>query len=170
MMAAVLSFIRSVPGLAKGAAIAATAFCGGGCATEPAQPAAAVLAAKPTAPVKATPAANVSKLQAWRDAELIAKMAPGRTEVIGTGDSMKPVYGENTILVISKIGYEELKAGMTVAYLNTRGKNVVHQLLAREARGWRVQGYNNAEEDAERVTPSNLIGVVYASLSYSDSP
>jgi len=50
------------------------------------------------------PAANVSKLQAWKDAEAIAALAPGRSEVIGAGDSMKPVYGENTILVISKIG------------------------------------------------------------------
>jgi hypothetical protein len=83
---------------------------------------------------------------------------------------MKPIYGENTILVISKIGFDQLKVGMTVAYLNARGRHVVHQLLTKESAGWRVQGYNNAEEDTERVTPGNLIGVVYASLSYGDSP
>ncbi len=114
------------------------------------------------------PSANASKLQAWKDAEAIAALAPGRSEVIGAGDSMKPVYGENTILVLSKIGYDELKPGMNVVYTNRRAKLVVHQTLTREAKGWRVQGINNAREDQERVTRDNLVGVVYASLSYSD--
>jgi hypothetical protein len=114
------------------------------------------------------PAANVSKIQAWKDAELIASLAPGRAEVIGAGDSMKPVYGENTILVISKIAFEDIKPAMNVVYTNRRGKLVVHQVIAREAGGWRVQGINNAKEDRERVTRENLMGVVYASLSYTD--
>jgi hypothetical protein len=152
--------------LAIGAAMAALA----GCASDPNGAAAAALSAEPAATPKATPAANVSKLQAWRDAELIASMAPGRTEVIGTGDSMKPVYGDNTILVISKIDFDDLKSGMTVAYLNGRGRHVVHQLLIKEAEGWRIQGLNNENEDTDRVTRGNLIGVVYASLSYSDTP
>ncbi|WP_138223342.1 S24/S26 family peptidase [Nibricoccus aquaticus] len=114
------------------------------------------------------PSANASKLQAWKDAEAIAALAPGRSEVIGAGDSMKPVYGENTILVLSKISYDELKPGMNVVYTNRRAKLVVHQTLARETKGWRVQGINNEREDPERVTRDNLVGVVYASLSYSD--
>ena len=116
---------------------------------------------------KEAPAANVSKLQAWKDAELIASLAPGRTEVVGAGDSMKPVYGENTILVISKIGFGELRAGMSVVYTNRRGRQVVHQVLERKANGWRVQGLNNDKEDLDRVTAENLVGVVYASLSYN---
>jgi hypothetical protein len=117
---------------------------------------------------KEAPSANVSKIQAWKDAELIASLAPGRTEVVGAGDSMKPMYGENTILVISKIAYDELKVGMSVVYSNARGRQVVHQLLKKEAAGWRVQGLNNATEDRERVTRANLIGVIYASVSYSN--
>jgi hypothetical protein len=116
----------------------------------------------------AAPVANVTKLQAWKDATEIASLAPGRTEVIGAGDSMKPVYGENTILVISKIAYEDLKPAMNVVYHNRRGKLVVHQLLEREASGWRVQGINNPREDKDRVTRDNLVGVVYASLAYSE--
>jgi hypothetical protein len=112
------------------------------------------------------PAANVTKMQAWKDATAIASLAPGRTEVIGAGDSMKPVYGENTILVISKIAYDDLKPAMNVVYLNRRGKMVVHQVLEREASGWRVKGINNPQEDKDRVTRDNLIGVVYASLAY----
>ena len=132
---------------------------------------------KPQAPAshnrgpKEAPAANVSKLQAWKDAELIASLAPGRTEVVGAGESMKPVYGENTILVISKIGFGDLQPGMSAVYTNRRGRQVVHQLLERKANGWRVQGINNDKEDLDRVTAENLVGVVYASLSYSsDGP
>jgi len=88
-------------------------------------------------------------------------------EVIGSGESMQPVYGENTILVISKIPFDELKTGMTIAYMNQRGHQVVHQLVVKEAAGWRVQGVNNEVEDRERVTRDNLIGVVYASLAYN---
>lgn len=118
---------------------------------------------------KATPTANVSKLQAWKDAELIASLGPGRLEVIGTGDSMRPVYGDATILVISRVPFDQLKSGMTVAYTNVRGGRVVHQLLEKDRLGWRIQGLNNATEDRERVTRENLIGVVYASLAYDPS-
>ena len=115
---------------------------------------------------KATPTANISKLQAWKDAELIASLGEGRLEVVGTGDSMAPVYGDNTILVISRITFDQLQSGMTVAYTNQRGHRVVHQLLSKDSQGWRIQGFNNEVEDRERVTQENLIGVVYASLSY----
>lgn len=120
----------------------------------------------PKADAKAVPSANVSRLQAWKDAEMIASLAPGRLEVVGSGDSMRPMYGDNTILVIARIPFAELQTGMTVAYTNQRNHRVVHQLLERDRTGWRIQGLNNAEEDHDRVAADNLIGVVYASLSY----
>lgn len=129
-------------------------------------PALTVAPAKSPTAAKAVPSANVSRLQAWKDAELIASLGEGRLEVIGSGDSMRPMYGENTILVISRIKFEELQPGMTIAYTNEREHRVVHQLLAKDRLGWRVQGLNNEVEDRERVTRDNLIGVVYASLAY----
>jgi hypothetical protein len=139
----------------------------GGCETDTATPA----AASPNAAAlgqgqKATPSANVSRLQAWKDAELIASLGEGRLEVVGSGDSMRPVYGDNTILVISRIAFESLQPGMTIAYTNGRGHRVVHQLLEADRLGWRIQGLNNEVEDRERVTRENIIGVVYASLAY----
>ena len=160
-----LSRLRNV----RKACLGAACFWGlmtGALAEKPAQAPAAPSSGEKSG--KDAPAANVSKLQAWKDAEAIAALAPGRTEVIGAGDSMRPVYGENTILVISKIAYDELKPGMNVVYTNRVGKLVVHQTLAPEAKGWRVQGINNAREDKDRVTRENLFGVVYASLAYSD--
>ncbi|HRE81128.1 MAG TPA: hypothetical protein PLN52_08775, partial [Opitutaceae bacterium] len=41
------------------------------------------------------------RLEAWRDAESISASGPGRTTVVGAGESMAPVYGEGTILVLT---------------------------------------------------------------------
>jgi len=114
---------------------------------------------------KRVPSTNVSRVQAWKDAELVASMGEGRASAAGSGGSMQPVYGDNTMIVISKIAYEQLKPGMTVAYLNHRGHQVVHQIIANEAGGWSVQGLNNEIEDLDHVTRENLLGVVYASFA-----
>jgi len=127
-----------------------------GCAAAPADPAA-----------KASPSTDVGRMQAWRDARAVAAMGRGRMTVIGAGDSMLPVYGEGTVLVLSKIDFDALKPGMQVAYMNGGGRQVVHVLLSYDAaaRGWRVRGLNNEAEDSALVTARNLIGVVYASFS-----
>ena len=118
---------------------------------------------------KPAPATDVGRVEAWRDAERVASSGEGRVTVVGSGESMRPIYGENTVLVITKIAYADLKPGMQVAYINAAGRRVVHVLLKPDARGWRVQGLNNAEEDRERVTSYNLIGVVYASFATDDA-
>ena len=115
------------------------------------------------------PTANVSKLAAWRDAELLSSQSPGRSAAVGSGESMAPVYGDSTLLVIAPVAFADLEPGMTVAYQNRRGRRVVHQLLERTSAGWRVGGLNNGASDRERVTRDNLLGVVYASL-HSDLP
>jgi hypothetical protein len=111
------------------------------------------------------PTAGVTKNQAWRDAEAVASLDPERLTVMGGGASMRPVYGENTVLVLQKIPFDTLVAGMDVAYRDQRGVVVLHRLLARDSRGWRARGLNNAEEDQDRVTPANFIGIVYASFA-----
>jgi hypothetical protein len=42
---------------------------------------------------------------------------------------------------------------------------VVHQILEKKSRGWRVQGLNNETEDLDFVTRDNLLGVIYASFA-----
>ena len=118
---------------------------------------------------KTPPTADVGKLQAWHDAEMLASRSPGRSAAAGAGTSMLPVYGDNTMLVINAVPYDSLRPGMTVAYRNRRGVEVVHRLVEKQSHGWRVEGLNNDEEDPELVTPQNLIGVVYASLNYDES-
>ena len=119
----------------------------------------------PAQMAKPAPATDVGKVEAWRDAERVSAADDRRTTVIGSGESMRPIYGENTVLVISKIAYEDLKSGMQIAYTNEAGRRVVHVLIGQDTRGWRVQGLNNVVEDHERVTRYNLIGVVYASFA-----
>ena len=112
------------------------------------------------------PSVAVSKSQAWRDAEALAALDPSRLTVIGSGESMKPVYGENTVLVLQKVAFDALSEGMNVAYRNESGRVVLHRLLTREGvRSWRVRGLNNQAEDQERVTPENLLGIVYAAFA-----
>ncbi len=81
---------------------------------------------------------------------------------------MLPVYGENTVLVLQKVPFAELSAGMNVAYRNRRGRVVVHRLVTRDSIGWRAVGLNNPQEDTERVTEFNLLGIVYAAFANED--
>jgi len=111
------------------------------------------------------PSVDVTRNQAWRDAEAVAGLEPGRFTVIGAGKSMLPIYGENTVLVLQKVPYANLVAGMNVAYRNERGAVVLHRLIAKEPDGWRAIGLNNPEEDATRVTPYNLLGIVYVAFA-----
>lgn len=145
---------------AAGAALLAFCWCGG-CASPPSAP------PKPPEPA-VSPSADVNVNDAWRDAKLVAGREPGRTPAVGAGSSMQPVYGDNTMLVISAIDYDQLRAGMTVAYVNHRGVRVVHRLVERLADGWRVQGLNNDRVDDDVVTRKNLIGAIYASFNYTD--
>jgi hypothetical protein len=135
----------------------------GGCASAPPPP------PPVPAPPRVPPTANVTIDQAWDDAKMVAARAPGRMPVMGTGISMQPVYGDNTLLVISPIAYEQLRAGMTVAYRNSQGVRVVHRLVEKVDDGWKVMGLNNAAVDGELVTRRNLIGVIYASFNYENA-
>ena len=118
-----------------------------------------------------SPSADVPVDQAWHDAKVVASRGPGRMPAVGTGSSMQPVYGEDTLLVINPIAYDDLRPGMTVAYRNQRGVRVVHRLVVKLADGWRIIGINNDRVDDDVVTRENLIGVIYASFNYDvDEP
>jgi len=123
------------------------------------------MASAPAASAKLVPSSDVSRVQAWKDAERVSQMGEGRASAAGSGGSMQPVFGDNTMIVISKIAYEELQPGMTIAYLNRKGHQVVHQIQEKTTGGWRVHGLNNETEDLDLVTRENLLGVVYASFA-----
>ena len=102
--------------------------------------------------------------ETYHDAELVTHGEKGRQTALGRGESMAPIYGDNTLLVINPIQFEALTPGMTVAFVNSRGQRVVHMLVSKTRAGWMVAGYNNGRIDNELVTPKNLLGVVYATF------
>ena len=115
------------------------------------------------------PSSDVRRLQAFQDAERLAAAGAGRAAAVGKGGSMAPVFGDTTMLVLTKVPFDELEPGMVVAYRSQRGVQVVHQLVERNPGGdWRAQGINNPKEDVEAVTRTNYLGVVYASLVHGE--
>ena len=65
--------------------------------------------------------------------------------------------------------FKALEKGMTVVYLNSRGRMVAHSLTGDIPKGWIAQGVNNAEEDDDLVTKENLIGVIVQAFSEAHS-
>jgi hypothetical protein len=117
----------------------------------------------------AAPTSDVRRVEAWQDAERIAAAAPDRSPAVGRGESMAPIFGDSTMLVLTRLPFSELEPGMMVAYRNLNGFQVVHRLVERTARGeWTVRGLNNPRMDQERVTAANYLGVVYASLAHEE--
>ncbi|WP_269525473.1 S24/S26 family peptidase [Coraliomargarita parva] len=82
-----------------------------------------------------------------------------------SGTSMEPVLTKNTIIVVRPIDFEDLEVGMIVGYLNKDGYQVLHQLIRKAGKdAWVAKGINNVTEDKDRVTPKNLVGVLYTVL------
>ena len=129
----------------------------GGCAT--ANP--VTVGATRAAATLASPAVElVPAHEAWRLAEEFARTQPDAEAWVGSGDSMRPLYRDHTVLVVRRIAMSELHAGMTVLYLGDNGRPVAHTLMERTVRGWRVVGLGNAEPDETLVRYNNYIGTV----------
>jgi signal peptidase I len=97
---------------------------------------------------------------AWQQASELAERTPHAFVLVGSGQSMRPLYEAGTILVLRQVPYAQLKYGQTVLYRNRQQKVVAHVLVARGRDGWRVQGLNNRRHDAEPLKAENLVGVV----------
>jgi hypothetical protein len=142
-------------GMIRGLAVALAVLASGCRSTDPAETQA------PTSTVN---------LQAAAQAAVVAQESDQNREVSrGAGQSMAPIYGDNTILLIAPIAYTDLRPGMNVAYRNPAGDRIVHTLMYPENGYWVARGLNNPAPDRDYVTPQNLIGVVYGSFQ-SDDP
>lgn len=84
----------------------------------------------------------------------------GGEAILGSGDSMKPLYHDGVIMVVAPTPYENLKRGQTAVYRNREGQHVAHVLIAKCKTGWRVAGLNNRIHDGQGVNAKNLQGVV----------
>lgn len=93
----------------------------------------------------------------------------GGTTLWGIGRSMEPLYAPETAVVVKEVGYDAIKKGMTVVYRKANGRLVAHSVIGEDARGYIVQGVNNDEADAVSVNEKNLVGVITAAYSASDT-
>lgn len=109
-------------------------------------------------------AVQVTEPEAWQRATEIAENTPGAFVLVGSGQSMQPLYSPGTILVLRQLPYAELKRGQTALYRSKESKIVAHVLIAKARDGWRVQGLNNRIHDMEPVLSENLVGVVVAAF------
>lgn len=99
---------------------------------------------------------------AWQEASCLAEETAGAFVLVGSGQSMQPLYQPGTILVLRQLAFDELKRGQTVLYRSKENKVVAHVLVAKARDGWRARGLNNRIHDMEPVCADNLVGVVVA--------
>jgi hypothetical protein len=149
------------PGLIHLAAL--LGLLGAGCATPDRWSPEAVAAHSPRAEV-------MRPLDALRLAERYVDGHPGTDFLVGSGDSMLPLYRDGTVIVTRRLGSSRLRSGMTVAYLGADGRPVAHVLVRRSYEGWLTMGVGNPACDGVRVTGENLLGVVVRAFEPVRSP
>lgn len=102
--------------------------------------------------------------EAWQHASEVAELTPHAFVLVGSGESMQPLYAPGTILVIQQCAYDLLQPGQTALYRTSHGKVVAHVLITRARDGWRTTGLNNRIHDMEPVVAENLVGIVIAAF------
>jgi hypothetical protein len=107
----------------------------------------------------------VRETEAWQQAGALAETTPGAFVLVGSGQSMQPLYSPGTILVMQQCAFDKLQPGQTALYRNKAGRVVAHVLITRARDGWRATGLNNGIHDMEPVLAENLVGVVIAAFS-----
>jgi hypothetical protein len=115
-------------------------------------------------------AQDVGPFEAMRLATKYVADNPGTDFLVGSGDSMLPLYKDHTVVVMQRIAMSDLKAGMTAVYVGESGKPVAHVLVKRTSIGWLAMGVGNADCDVTPVTQSNLMGIVIKAYQPSGSP
>ncbi len=105
---------------------------------------------------------------AWRQAEAFAEATPGCEVLVGSGDSMLPLYPDRTVLVVRRLAIGELQAGITVIFAGEQGSRVAHTLIEKTPGGWIARGLGNAEVDRTRVRSENYLGTVIKAFAPTD--
>jgi hypothetical protein len=136
-----------------------------GCATQTA------VRYSPAAVAAMSPAAEVVQpFEAIRLGKKYVVEHPGTDFLVGSGDSMMPLYRDHTVIVTQKIAVTDLRAGMTAVYIGDSGRPVAHVLVKNTSDGWIAMGVGNASCDSTQVTGANLLGIVVKAFQPSSSP
>jgi hypothetical protein len=144
------------------------ALCGfgwSGCATQ------AVVRFSPAAVAAMSPAAEVVQpFEAIRLGKQYVAAHPGTDFLVGSGDSMLPLYKDHTVVVTQRVAMSDLRPGMTAVFIGEAGRPVAHVLVKKTFDGWIAMGVGNAECDWTPVTQANLLGVVVKAFEPTKSP
>jgi hypothetical protein len=125
----------------------------------------------PQAVAAMSPAAEVVQpFEAMRLGKKYVAEHPGSEFLVGSGDSMLPLYQDHTVVVTQQVAIADLQAGMTAVYFGDSGRPVAHVLVKNTADGWIAMGVGNAKCDETLVTKDNLLGVVVKAFQPSSSP
>lgn len=150
------------------AAFGLITLCGlgwSGCATQ------STARFSPQAVAAMSPAAEVVQpFEAMRLGKKYVAEHPGTDFLVGSGDSMLPLYKDHTVVVTQMVALSDLKAGMTAVYLGDAGRPVAHVLVQSTSDGWIAMGVGNARSDTTLVTKDNLLGIVVKAYEPTSSP
>jgi hypothetical protein len=135
--------------------IAWSVFCLGCAGDNVAFSPAAVAANSPTAQV-------VGRVELYPLATKYVAEHPGTDYLVGSGDSMKPLYKDHTVIITEAMPISGLKPGMTVVYLGDSGHPVAHVLVKKTSDGWIAMGIGNPRCDIQSVSEENYIATVVA--------
>jgi hypothetical protein len=78
----------------------------------------------------------------------------------GLSNSIYLPFNES-IVVLVKIPYGELKVNNFIAYISNNGVPVLHRLIKKTDEGWVAAGDNNRIEDSTLVTKLNYLGKLH---------
>jgi hypothetical protein len=156
------ALFRRVGGLAI---LAAVSLAWSGCSTQTS------LRYSPEAVAAMSPAPVVVKpFEALTLAKEYVAAHPGTDFMVGSGNSMLPLYKDQTVVVVQRIEATDLKPGMTAVFIGDQGRPVAHVLAKRTLDGWIAMGVGNATCDETVVTQDNLMGVVIRAYQPTVSP
>ena len=103
--------------------------------------------------------------RAIKDAEKLISLNNDWKVMLGSGESMLPIYGDNPILIVDTAAYHNLKIGMSVVYRDNQGDLIGHLLRRKVGDNWYAQGFNNKNQDPQLITERNFVGVIFGFIS-----
>ena len=95
---------------------------------------------------------------------------PGTDFMVGSGNSMLPLYKDQTVVVTQKVAVPDLRTGMTAVFIGDQGRPVAHVLVRQTSEGWIAMGVGNERPDSTPVGSANLIGIVVKAYQPSMTP
>ena len=115
-------------------------------------------------------AQKVAPLDAYALAKRFVDAHEGTDYLVGTGQSMMPLYRDHAVLIVRPDPLDDLREGMTVVFVDDRGTRVAHALVRRVRGGWVTMGVGNASCDRVGVTEANYVGVVVKVFEPTGNP